>query len=363
MLAFIAAALIQAPTCSNIYACYETALSQTEKIVTVRYSDQGGAQRAEAVECGAYYMSCQRQGDARVLERTPAWTSDPQYPGQGFVSSDAARYDHYSALGGGNVLTLDRARSLSGGFTVALTFSVRDIRSSQRLLTLRDEAGKPIYAMDWRQNPGGGPYALWLSRWATTGSGPDILMEDRPWDFDSGAVVYGPRAFNVSPTPSDLFEIYLTFRRDGKAEVDMFSVSHTTRDFMISHLQDTGFPVERYPVQPEQGPWATPVYRTFKSAVIGAGDGSPTPVMQVVYFNLALTLDERLGFHSRNLFYEMNRKEGTRYLHPGMRPCNSGHFLQLTQTESYITVCGPRSGIRTTPRVQGESPEGSDDRS
>lgn len=355
MIALLAAALLQTPVCPNVYACYETALSKTEKIVTVRYSDHGGAQQVEAVECGAFFVSCERQGEARVLEHTAGWTSEGRYSGQGFVSADDARFSHYYALGGGNVLPLDRASPTPWGFTLALTFSVKDIRSSQRLLTLRDEAGTPVYAVDWRQTPEGGPYSLWLYRWATTGPGAQVMMGDRPWDFDTGAVIYGPRNGGASPTPSDLFEIYLTFRPDGKAEVDMFSISNTSRDFLISHLQDTGFPVQSYPVQPAEGRWAPPVYRTVRTAVVGNDDGSPTPVMQVVHFGLALTLDERIGFHSRNLFYDMAGKEGTRHLTVGMRPCNSGEFLQRTQAETYWTVCGPRSGIRTT-RPAEEAP-------
>ncbi|MBU1345421.1 MAG: hypothetical protein KKA16_00550 [Alphaproteobacteria bacterium] len=350
MFAILMASLLQTQPCTTLDQCYIQAGQKVERVLTVQYEDVEITQTATSVDCQGLYVSCQDLGEAVALRSQRAtWNSVSGISGQGFISEQNGRFTGYSGLRPLERMPLNLSGVGPAGFTIALTFSLTNPIHSQRIVSLLDENGNVAYAVDWTQGYYRGPYFMWLRRWATTGSGDDILLEDRPWDYHSDTVTRGPREFQARPSPADLFELYLTFRPDGKVEADWFSISNTSRDFLISHLQDSGVPVITYPTQPEQGAWSAPSYRNFRTLVVGANQQSDVPILQAVHFREALTMNQRIAFHSRNLFYNMQGKEGTAHLAPDQRPCNSGWFLQTLENETFETVCGPRHGLRASP--------------
>lgn len=333
----LAAATNQA--CTTLDSCYVSAKAAISEAVTVQYNDMESFTEARTVQCTGGLTNCTDVGSARDAYPDVSWTAVANVDGQGLRATPGSQFTGYSALREGNGVTIGRTGP-GLGFTLQATFVARG-RDPSFAVAFRDIGTNPVYHVGLERVPGKFvAYAFNTSRWATTERGKLVVASDRPWDWSFEGLRYGPREFSAVPRPGDIYEMYLTFRADGKVEIDIFSVSDTTRDYMMTHLQDTGAPIEAYPVQPPSGPWQAPLYRRIQTATVQYGN-----VLQMVAFTRALSRSERIAFHSKNLFWRMTGKAGTASLAIDQKACNSGGYLNLLQKERLYTVCGDRPGV------------------
>ncbi len=177
-------------------------------------------------------------------------------------------------------------------------------------------------------------------------------MTDAPWDLTLDGLQLGVPPFRerAPDRHTGLYEIYLTFRPDGKVRVDLFSVREIGRDRLIQHLQDPGAPVLAYPRQ-SQNPTADPrwIPARYPTAVrlrAGSVTGARPDLLQLMLFQRPLSADEILAYHRMNLFFGGTKKASTIDLRAGQLPCNTGAYIMSPATQSIATVCGARAGIR-----------------
>lgn len=350
MIESLALILAASQSCNNMDSCYAEAKAAISDAVTVQYNDLEIVTEAKVVRCSGGFVSCSEIGDARYVYPSVAWTALPNVDGQGLRASPG-NWTGYAGLNDGANVTIGRTDP-GAGYTVQATF-LYDWNGAGFMISIRDAGTNMVYSAGFPRLPGKfADFALITKRWATTERGKVVEMADRPWDFTQNLLRLGPTEFRNAPEPGRLYEMYLTFRGDGKVEIDVFSVADTTRDFLVSHIQDTGAAIEAYPKQAASGPWQAPVYRRAQTATVHGSS-----VLQLVSFNRALTRAERIAFHGKNLFYRMNGKIGTASLAHDQVPCNSGEFLNLLQKDKSRTVCGDRPGVLTSKPASSSAHE------
>ncbi|WP_191555744.1 hypothetical protein [Brevundimonas aurantiaca] len=232
------------------------------------------------------------------------------------------------------------------GFTVVATGYVDAHSASATLWSILGENGAPLFSLEWA-----GRFQLRRQATVPLGRAP-AMMVDTPWDLTLDGLQRGVPPFR-DRTPdrhAGLYEIYLTFRPDGKVRVDLFSVRETGRDRLIEHLQDPGAPVLGYPRQSPNASadprWLAPRYPAAARLQAGSVAGPRPELLQLMLFQRPLTTDEILAYHRMNLFFGGTKKMSTIDLRPGQRPCNTGAYINRSTAESIATVCGPRAGIQ-----------------
>lgn len=232
------------------------------------------------------------------------------------------------------------------GLTVAATGYVDAHSAPATLWSILGEDGAPLFSLDWAGR-------FQLQRRATVASGlAPAMMTDVPWDLTLDGLKLGVPPFrdHAPDRHAGLYEIYLTFRPDGKVRVDLFSVRETGRDRLIQHLQNPGAPVLGYPRQSQDSSasprWLPARYPTAARLQAGSVAGVRPDLLQVMLFQRPLSADEILAYHRMNLFFGGTKKASTIDLRAGQPPCNTGAYIMSLSAQSVATVLGPRAGIR-----------------
>ena len=347
------------PVCGDLDACYRTAQSARAEGLFVRYVPANNSQtQIDVLGCDYRVGRCsvQTASPGPNILRDFKWSLPLGLPGQGLQygqhpTAVPASVDANPKVGG--YATLPRDLPLlqgdlnwTRGFTVVATGHVDAHSAPATLWSILGEDGAPLFSLVWAGR-------FQLQRRATVASGQaPAMMTDVPWDLTLDGLQLGVPPFRdqAPDRHAGLYEIYLTFRPDGKVRVDLFSVRETGRDRLIQHLQDPGAPVLGYPRQsqdPSANPrWLPARYPTAARLQAGSVAGVRPDLLQVMLFQRPLSADEILAYHRMNLFFGGTKKASTIDLRAGQLPCNTGAYIMSPSTEHVATVCGPRAGIR-----------------
>lgn len=347
------------PICGDLDACYRTAQSARSEGLFIRYIPANNSQTQIDV-LGCDY----RAGRCSVLTASPGpnilrdfkWSLPLGVPGQGlqYGPSPTAAPEAVEAnpqVGGYATLPRDLpllrgALDWNTGFTVVATGYVDAHSAPAALWSILGEDGAPLFSLEWA-----GRFQLRRQATVPPGQTP-AMMVDTPWDLTLDGLQRGVPPFRdrAPDRHAGLYEIYLTFRPDGKLRIDLFSVRETGRDRLIQHLQDPGAPVLSYPRQSQDSSanprWLPARYPTAVRLQAGSVGGVRPDLLQLMLFQRPLNADEILAYHRMNLLFGGTKKASTIDLRAGQLPCNTGAYIVTPSLQSVATVCGPRAGIR-----------------
>jgi hypothetical protein len=340
--------------CQDMAGCYASARQKLNQRMLISYNvDQNG-------KSVLHVDRCENRGVCHITELRPSslilggfgWSNTDQSL-QGllnYANPPHGNWWGYWTLPNGALL--DAVVNPYFGFTVGVTAHLSNDGTNQTLFTVSsplDSQGKPVWSLALEDG------SLTIRRLGTE-AGTFDLVADQPWDFDLDTLRHSVPPFSSQPA-LDLFEIYATFRADGKVEIAVFSVNNEEHesDLQISHIQESGWPVFYYPPQSphaiEQRTWIPVSYRFPFRLIVGDN------VLQAAIFDRPLTPNEILAYHAKTAFAGGPAYGERDQINPGMLPCNSGLFAEHTTTEYIETVCGSRAGIRSQPVTPGGTDE------